>query len=150
MGWETTLTTNITFYKTTYNHLYEVETDLKEVKDMIQYYKDKIRSLVMTTEPKKICPEDCIDNPLEWLQRELDESWEVLDEYYWKEFKLEILKDEWNNCHDDKTGLALVSSDPDIWKKSWLDGDFVKGILPDGTKTEDIKDRKEFIKHDKK
>lgn len=91
---------------------------------MISYYKNKVLAFALTTEPKKICPKTYENEPLTYIQNELELMWEELDEYYWNLTKLEILKDSWKYCHDE-SGLAIPPPEKWKWNTAYLDGDFV-------------------------
>lgn len=99
MGWATYLTTDITFNRQTYKTKYEVETAIKENKDMLNYFKNKLNNLVVMTEPHKMMPKDCED-PLWWVQKEFEEYYEGLEECIIEDWKLGILLEEWDRCHD--------------------------------------------------
>ena len=99
MGWATYLTTTLTFNRETYKSKYEVETAIEENKDMINYYKSKLYNLAVMTEPQKMMPKDC-EEPLWWIQKEFEEYYEGLTECIVEGWKLSILLDEWDKCHD--------------------------------------------------
>ena len=107
MGLSTNLYTQISFSRKTYTDIYQVDEDIRECKDMIQMYQKKLSQLAFMTEPKKCCPKEFIDYPLDWIQNELRECFEELEDYYWQLSKLEILKYSWDKCHDKETGLAI-------------------------------------------
>lgn len=131
MGWSTELFCNISFNRETYNSLYEVEKDIDECKSMIQFYIDKLRTLAVMTEPQKVL--NCKDsegfdlNPIDVINTEFDSIIEELDEYKFKLFKLEYLKDNWEYCHN-KEGLAINPPKDISWDTAYLDGDFVKTV----------------------
>lgn len=128
MGWSTNLYTQISFSRKTYTDIYQVDEDIRDCKDMIQMYQKKLSQLAFMTEPKKCCPEEWNDYPLDWIQNELRECFEELDDYYWQLSKLEILKDSWDKCHNKETGLAIDPPKECAWNKAYLDGDFVPTI----------------------
>lgn len=61
MGFGTYLISPIYFSKETYQSRYQVEKDLKNVRNSIADYKATLKSLVLITEPQKFCPKD--ENP---------------------------------------------------------------------------------------
>lgn len=153
MSWYTILTTNITFSHKTYDKRYEVESDLEETNKIIKMYEDELLSLIMTTEPKKMMSRDEIDSfsPIDWLKDKYNTIKEQLEEYYIERYRLNLLLDDWDKCHDEK-GLAIPltklidEKDEYGYKKSisavtekdimnlndghiaFLDGDFIKTI----------------------
>lgn len=123
MGWSTNLFCNIIFNKETFNSKYQVEQKLKEAKESIQYYKDRLLSLVMITEPEKFF--DLEDNNLiDQMRYELSDILGELEHYYVTEYKLELLLDNWDNCHD-KEGYAINPPNDIAWDTAYLDGDFI-------------------------
>lgn len=52
MGWETRLVTTLYFNRQTYDTLYKVENALEEIENSITFYENKLKSLVIITEPK--------------------------------------------------------------------------------------------------
>ena len=131
MGWSTELFCNISFNRETYNSLYEVEKDIDECKSMIQFYIDKLRTLAVMTEPQKVL--NCKDsegfdlNPIDVINTEFDSIMEELDDYKFKLFKLEYLRDNWEYCHN-KEGLAINPPKDISWDTAYLDGDFVRTV----------------------
>lgn len=140
MGWETRLTTTLSFNRKTYDTIGQVNSDLDEVKDMIKYYRNKLIGLVMMTEPKKFCGED--QDPMWWLQHEAEECMDELDDLYTEEFKLFCLKNDWKTCHtEDNEPIHLPKQ---MCNSEWsgecayIDGDFIL------TKDEKEAERKEL------
>ncbi len=140
MGWETRLTTTITFNRKTYDNIGEVQKDLSDVKDMIKYYRNKLLSLVMITEPKKFCEKD--QDPMMWLQNEAEECIDELDSLFTEEYKLYQLKNDWDTCHT-KEGDP-IHPPKEFCNGKWsgecgyIDGDFIL------TKAEQEQQRKEI------
>lgn len=122
MGWETNLFTNIRYNRKTYNSLYEVQDDIKECERLISYFKNQLQTLAACTEPKKIMDED--SDPLTWVSTTVDRILEDLEEAYEEKFKLRILEDSWDECHN-KDGLAISPPKDIHWNTSYLDGDFI-------------------------
>jgi hypothetical protein len=126
MSWETRLVTTMSFNRKTYDCLGTVENDLEEVQDMIKYFKNKIISLAMITEPKKFCEED--QDPLCWLQHETEECLNELETLYTEEYKLLCLKDNWETCHT-KEGEPIHPPkefcNGEYGDCAYIDGDFI-------------------------
>ena len=132
MGWGTYLVTPLYFSKDTFKTKYEVEKALKETRESISIYKDRLKAFALMTEPQKFCPKD-IDAPLEWLEGELSDLFEALEEVYTYEYKLLLLHDAWDRCHD-KNGNAIVPNKPlKVWDMDFCGGDFITEVYPDGT-----------------
>lgn len=123
MSWNTELFCNITFSRETFNYKSEVEDRIEETEKLLQTMKDQIRNFVMMTEPRKFCPENY--DPLIWINNEYEDLMASIEEYSIELYKLRILLDNWDNCHE-KDGLAICPPDDITWKTAFLDGDFVK------------------------
>lgn len=128
MGWSTELFCNISFNRKTYNSLGEVESDIEEMKDILQRYKDKIKAYAVMTEPDKMIKfdDESYDNLLSQVNDEVSDMLEMMEEYHYELIKLEYLRDNWDNCHT-KEGLAINAPEEITWETAYLDGDFIKG-----------------------
>ena len=128
MGWSTELFCNISFNRKTYNSLYEVESDIEEMKDILQRYKDKIKAYAVMTEPDKMIKfdDESYDNLLSQVNDEVSDMLEEMEKQYYELIKLEYLRDNWDNCHT-KEGLAINAPEEITWETAYLDGDFIKG-----------------------
>ena len=129
MGWSTELFCNISFNRKTYNSLGEVESDIEEMKDILQRYKNKIKAYAVMTEPDKMIKfdDESYDNLLSQVNDEVSDMLEEMEEYYYELIKLEYLRDNWDNCHT-KEGLAINAPEEITWETAYLDGDFVKTV----------------------
>lgn len=134
MGWSTELFCNISFNRKSYNSLYEVESDIDELKKEIGTCKDSLQSLVFMTEPDKFYNKEEYDSALSWVRSEYDNNMSLLEELQYELFKLEYLRDNWKNCHNDE-GLAIPTPDDIKWDTAYLEGDFVRT-----TKNKDLRD----------
>lgn len=136
MGWETDLITSISFNRETYQTKYQVEEDLKDVKQSIQDIKRYISDFAMMTEPEKFMPKDENNetSPFEWVHGTLDSLFEELDGYYYDKVKLEILLEDWDKCHT-KDGKPIIPKGK--MRKvlygniAYIDGDFIGGGVDD-------------------
>ena len=128
MGWSTELFCNISFNRKTYNSLGEVESDIEEIKDILQRYKDKIKAYAVMTEPDKMIKfdDESYDNLLSQVNDEVSDMLEEMEEYYYELIKLKYLRNNWDNCHT-KEGLAINAPEEITWETAYLDGDFIKG-----------------------
>ena len=129
MGWSTELFCNISFNRKTYNSLGEVESDIEEIKDILQRYKDKIKAYAIMTEPDKMIKfdDESYDNLLSQVDGEVSDMLEEMEEYYNELFRLQYLWDNWENCHT-KEGLAIDIPEGIDCDSAYLEGDFVKTV----------------------
>lgn len=126
MGFGTYLKTDLYFSHKTFNMRREVEEELDKVKESIRLSKERIKQFALMTEPNKFCPKD--NDPLWWVSNELEEILSALEEEMVDEFKLEMLLENWDDCHDEN-GLAIPDpNDKDGQSHSYLDGDYVNTI----------------------
>lgn len=127
MGWSTNLFCNISFNKETFNSKFEVEDKIIETKQYIQTCKSILRDLVIITEPNKMF------NPIEdesiyyRITDEFESQFNLLKDYYIELYKLELLLDNWDNCHN-KNGLAINSPNNIKWDTAYLNGDFIHTV----------------------
>ena len=125
MGWSTELFCNISFNRKSYNFLFEVESDIDDLKNEIGTCKDILQSLAFMTEPDKFYNREEYDSALSWVRSEYDNNMSLLEELLYKLFKLEYLRDNWKNCHNDEE-LAIPTPDSIKWDTAYLEGDFVR------------------------
>lgn len=125
MGWSTELFCNISFHKQTYNSKYEVEAEIENLKECIKTAENRIRNLVMITEPNKFVPEEC--DPISYLTDEFEEQLELIREYEIELYKHELLLYNWDACHNEE-GLAISPPKDMKWDTAYLEGDFVKSV----------------------
>lgn len=123
MGWATYLWTDITYNRQTYNSKSEVYSSLDEENNMIKYLEQKLKDLAVMTEPKKFCPEE--DDPLAWVMNSVKETLEELEESYIERFKLDLLLENWDKCHNEE-GYAIERPENVSWDASYLEGDFIE------------------------
>ena len=121
MSQSTRLFTTINFAGKTYNYLDDVEKDLREVEERIEDLKSNLRVLAYMTEPNKMKPEDATVS--EYLDANVDYLYTEFEELFVKRYKLEMLIEEWDKCHNNE-GLGINPPD-DVKYKSFIDGDFV-------------------------
>lgn len=133
MGWETTLYTSLHFNRKTYDSKYQVEDELEELNESINRYKQELRDLVMITEPEKMFKssddtDEYTTSPYDTVTGRFKDLMEFLEEDLIEKYKLEILLDSWDACHDKKSGLAIGRPDNVKWDSSFMDGDFIKTV----------------------
>ena len=122
MGWSTELFCNVTFSRETFNSKSEVEERIEEIERYSQSVRDQIRDLTMMTEPQKFCPENY--DPIIWLRNEIQDSLDALEECTIDLYKLNLLLENWNSCHNEE-GLAIEPPEV-VRQNAFLEGDFVK------------------------
>ena len=119
MSWSTELFCNISFDRETFNTKNEVLNRIDEVKKTIDIIKSYIKNLVMITEPKKFIDDEY--DPIMYLTNECENNFEELEECNKELYKLNLLLDNWDYCHNEE-GLAIY---PPEEVTAYLHGDFV-------------------------
>lgn len=127
MGWQTDLFCSLTFSRETFNSLHEVESRIEELSRYISDLKEALSNLAMMTEPSKMLSLKEGENPMGKINVMIKDILTDLEDYYIERWKLEILKDRWNDCHNED-GLAIDPPENIDWRTAFLDGDFVKSI----------------------
>ena len=126
MGWATYLMYTMEFCKETYKTKYEVEQEIEESKRIIEVCEKNLYSFGIMTEPNKFCPEE--NDPILWIRNEIEDNIQILKEETIKLYKLEILLENWDKCHDEK-GDAIIPKDKELWNKVYMDGDFIDTVI---------------------
>ena len=121
MSQSTRLFTTINFAGKTYNSINEVRVELKDTETRIEELKSTLRVLAYMTEPNKMKPDDATVS--EYLDANVNYLYTEFEELFIKRFKLEMLLEEWDECHNSE-GLGINPPD-DVKYKSFIDGDFV-------------------------
>ena len=121
MSQSTRLFTTINFAGKTYNYLDDVRVELQDIETRIAEIKSNLRVLAYMTEPNKMKPEDATVS--EYLDANVNYLYTEFEELFVKRYKLEMLIEEWDKCHDNE-GLGINPPD-DVKYKSFIDGDFV-------------------------
>ena len=121
MSQSTRLFTTINFAGKTYNSLNEVRIELQDIEIRINDLKSNLRVIAYMTEPNKMKPEDATAS--EYLDANVNYLYTEFEELFVKRYKLEMLLEEWDKCHNNE-GLGINPPD-DVKYKSFIDGDFV-------------------------
>lgn len=121
MSQSTRLFTTINFAGKTYNYLDDVRVELQDIETRIEDLKSNLRVLAYMTEPNKMKPEDATAS--EYLDANVNYLYTEFEELFVKRYKLEMLLEEWDKCHNNE-GLGINPPD-DVKYKSFIDGDFV-------------------------
>ena len=131
MGFGTTLYTGIYFHDENYDNVIDVQNRINEVKAIINNYKERMKMYAVCTEPKKFFKDE--KDIFLAIHNKIDEYFEILEEYYIELYKLELLLNKWESCHDKETGYGkLPDPEQKLFSKSFIRGDFINGIYPDG------------------
>ena len=125
MSWSTELFCNISYNRETFNSKYEVEDKLNTVNKYINDCKKVLRDLAIMTEPNKFFNDNPDSDLYNQITINFEDTIELLEEYYIEKYKLLLLLDNWENCHN-KEGLAIYPPDNIDWNTTYLHGDFVK------------------------
>lgn len=123
MSFATELFCNITFNRTTFNDKWEVKDKIEDLDRSIKSSEDRLKDLALMTEPNKLLTKEDDEGYIYVISREVKDNLELLEEYYIERYKLELLLDNWEECHT-KKGLAIYPPKNVIYK-SYLCGDFV-------------------------
>lgn len=135
MSVNTNLYTKIVFNRKTYNSKIEVQNDLETAQELIAKTKERIKFFGFMTEPEKYKPED--ETSFWFVDNSLDVLIEELQELTITEYKLEMLLNKWDLCHD-VNGVGIAPPAQTEKNKSYIDGDFVKTNLnPEPNKLQD-------------
>lgn len=133
MGFGMYLMTTLYYNRESYKTKWEVEREIQDLKEDIERYKTSINNLVMITEPKKFITDENTD-PVWWLTNEYKEYMELLEESQYKLWKLELLYEEWDKCHDKEDNCIVPPKEVDKWwDAAFCGGDYLKEVYPDGT-----------------
>lgn len=127
MGWQTDLFCNITFNRKTYNSIYEVESDIEDTEKMIRYLEGRIKALALMTEPDKFFSSEEGEEKIDVMaavSKEVSECLGELEENYIYLYKLQLLREKWDDCHNER-GQAVSPPENIGWDTAFLDGDFV-------------------------
>ena len=79
------------------------------------------------TEPDKLLSLAEDEDPIDRINRTVDETLEELEMAYIERWKLEMLRENWSHCHT-KDGLAISPPKEAKWPNAFLDGDFIKSV----------------------
>ena len=122
MSWSTELFCNVSYNRETFNSKYEVEDKISELDKNIESCKKTIRDMALMTEPSKFISND--ENPYYFVIEQVEDNLELLEEYTIERWKLSLLLENWDNCHNEE-GLAIYPPDEINWDTAYLHGDFV-------------------------
>lgn len=124
MSWSTELFCNVSYNRESFNSREEVEYRISELDKTIESCKKTIRDMALMTEPSKFMIKDNDDSPYYFVTRVVEDSLEFLEEDIIERWKLSLLLDNWENCHNEE-GLAIYPPDGIHGDTAYLHGDFV-------------------------
>lgn len=125
MGYGTYLTTDLYYNRKSYTSRYEVENDLDDVRQIISNLKTRLRTFAFMTEPQKFMDKEEYSDPMWFIEHEINEILEELDEYIVEEYKLSILLEHWEHCHTKDGKPILPPEGFGHWNTAYIDGDFI-------------------------
>lgn len=125
MSYSTDLWCCISFLRKTYKNKEYVQEDLEEARNNIRAAKETITKLVYMTEPNKFFKASGGESVLDIVAEELQSAFDSLEEAQIEEFRLTILLDEWENCHDEN-GKAIQPPDNIDCMTAFLSGDYIE------------------------
>lgn len=129
MGYCTELFCNVYFHNETFNHISQVDSRIDEVKKDMQDAENRLAQLVFMTEPNKFYTEGDV---MYQIENDVRECIDVIKANQYELVKLEILKENWEYCHNDK-GLAISPPENISYDTAYLDGDYIRSTRnPDG------------------
>lgn len=140
MGWGTTLFTNLYFSRATYRNKFEVEDALEEQKMMLENAKQDLRTYAYMTEPRKFMSNSELESssPETWLRERVNDALSIIEDSSTEIYRLNLLLDRWDNCHDEQSGLAIDPPDNINWRSDFLCGDFVPSLKHPKTGTDGL------------
>lgn len=124
MSWSTELFCNLSFNRETFNSKFEVQDKIKELDECINTCKKELRDMALMTEPAKFMGKEDESDPYFFVTSKVEDSLELLEEYTIERYKLQVLLENWENCHNEE-GLAIYPPDGVNWDTAYLHGDFV-------------------------
>lgn len=119
MGWQTDVITQIVFNKETYNSIYEIESEIETNNKCIQNIKDELYIMTVARPEDLLIHNEEID--LLGLQRDVRDKLELLEECIIENYKLEILRDNF----DLRDGDYIDNPEKTQNIKKWLVDNFI-------------------------
>jgi len=87
MAWGIDFNTTLTLMRQEYSSISEVEMQIKEYDKQISDIEIKLKMLISST-PKDIIPDDWKEEPINWLNQNIDEEFTCYQEILIERFKL--------------------------------------------------------------
>lgn len=128
MSWSTNFWTMVSINRETINSKEQLERMIEEKTKLKNHLLNSIRALVFMTEPQKFMSNDYEGNAEWYLNERCDELFEFLEEVNYDLYRLELLENCWDECHDKETGLAIDPPENIDYNTSYCNGDFVKTV----------------------
>ena len=118
-----------------YSSKTDIEGAIEDCKFDIAKLREKLKTMVYMTEPKKFYPDDC-DIPLS-IDSDFDNIMEEYDRLTRRLTLLHEFFDAWDECHD-KEGRCILPVNPtDLHQRVYMGGDYMNYILEDGSEMPD-------------
>lgn len=144
MSWGTYFTNTYEFHRETYTTLGEAQNALEDTTKRIQELRADLLSYAMMTEPNKFID---AEDPLYEIKRKVNELCDELENESVKQYMLSELVEYWDECHITIDGEVYgMTPREEEGRNSWngpryyCDGDYIKSVYPDGTKTAETLD----------
>ena len=129
MSTETELFCNIYFFGASYNYLWDVEQEISELEKNCEKCKQELRDLVMMTEPQKyFTASEENGSVYEQVTERIEQITESMEGWVSKLHDLYYLRDNWDCCHDKKSGLAIPPPENINSNTAYYHGDYVKTV----------------------
>lgn len=130
MGYEVWTNKDTYICRCTLRSKAELQEKMQECRHTISNCKERLKSLVYMTEPKKFYPEDDVQF---YLNRDLEEIMEEYDEARIMLTRLWVFEEAWDETHD-FNGKAILPIDPLVLKnqKTYMGGDYCEYVLENG------------------
>ena len=108
----------------------ELESSIKECKNTIRDCRERLKTLVFMTEPKKFYGDD--EDVMVRINEDFDDIMVALEEAQITLTRLWVFQDAWDETHKD--GKAILPVDPLTLKnqKTYMGGDYCDCILENG------------------
>ena len=137
MGWGIYLYPEIYYSKVNYKSKYDVEREIESIKKVIKMLESKLMGLALMTEPNKMMSKEDIEegiSPMQWVQCEVDSILNANDDtalkdYYFDLFKLEWLRDYWDDAHNEDGKAVAPPKGSFKWpRNAYMAGDYVDSV----------------------
>lgn len=129
MSTETELFCSIFFVGANYTYLWEVEREISELEKNCEKCKQELRDLVMMTEPQKyFTASEENGSVYEQVTERIEQITESMEGWVSKLHDLYYLRDNWEYCHDKKSGLAIPPPENISSNTAYYYGDYVKTV----------------------
>ena len=123
MSQETNALTIVRLNYVSIGTLGELEDYIEDQDQTITMAKERLRTLVVMTEPQKFCGEN---DPLNFVESEYQNWMEMLEEALENRLRAELIRDNWENMTNKSHHPILKPHTYKMREMCCIDGDFVK------------------------